>query len=99
MKIALQKFGGWLAGMSRPPVIIETANLPTEEVTELDRLVMAAKEKGNVESGGLRTAPDAMSYTITVDDGSKAFDLQQSDVTMTPEFAALKNWIEGHTSK
>jgi len=99
MKVSLQKFGGWLAGMSRPPKIVDTANLPAQEAAELERLVTAAKEKGIAESDNLRTAPDAMSYTITIEDGIQPFGLHQSDTTMTQEFAALKNWIEAHAAK
>lgn len=46
-----------------------------------------------------RRVPDAMSYTITVRDGSRAAVLRESDVDMTDEFAALLDWVQGRLSK
>ena len=42
-----------------------------------------------------RRMPDAMSYTITVRDGSQAAVLKESDADMTDEFAALLDWVQG----
>ena len=42
-----------------------------------------------------RRMPDAMSYTITVRDGSHAAVLKESDAHMTDEFAALLDWVQG----
>ena len=41
-------------------------------------------------------ARDAMSYTIRVDDGGRNTILNQSDTTMSLDFAALLEWLEKH---
>lgn len=53
---------------------------------------------GSARSGPAATPrrmPDAMSYTITVRDGSRAAVLRESDADMTEEFAALLDWVQG----
>jgi hypothetical protein len=102
MKISLATHGGQLAGyyLHRPPQIVNAESLPKDAAKELARLVEAAK--GAPASGRTRpdVARDAMSYTITIENGDPPVILVQSDGTMSPEFVALRNWIKTHaTSK
>jgi len=62
----------------------------------LARLVAAAKTAPAAEEGGPGRARDAMSYSITVEDGDRPTVLRQSDTTMSPAFAALLDWLERH---
>jgi len=94
MKISLATHGGQLAGMHlhSPPQVVDTDTLSTEAAEELARLVAAAKAAPSKEPrSGL--ARDEMTYTITVD-GDPPIVLVRSDLTMSPAFVALRNWIK-----
>ncbi|WP_253195571.1 protealysin inhibitor emfourin [Streptomyces sp. JHA26] len=87
-----------LAGL--PPQVLDTDTLSEEAAAELHRLVSAAARsvaKGTEEPTGL--ARDAMTYSITVEEGDHASVLVQSDTTMSPEFAALLRRLKEHTAR
>jgi len=96
MKVHLAKHGGLAAAIRRPPVTVESSTLPNDKAEELARLVAAVKTEplaAAEESPG--RARDAMSYVITLrEDGGGTAVLRRSDVTMSPAFAALLQWIE-----
>jgi hypothetical protein len=99
MRVALATHGGQAAAINLrlPPRVLDADGLPPETAQELRRLVAAA----STESGGTRRpgpARDAMSYTITVDDGERSIKLSGSDTAMSPAFAALLSWIERHVT-
>lgn len=100
MKITLAKHGGFAAGIHRPPRILDSATLPEQDAAELARLVADVRTAPAPAGDAIERARDAMSYTITVeeDDGSQTV-LRQSDVTMTPPFASLIDWIRRHSPK
>ncbi|WP_069768924.1 protealysin inhibitor emfourin [Streptomyces sp. LUP30] len=104
MKITLRTDGGLaatvLAGL--PPQVLDTDTLPRGAAAEMHRLVSAAarsvaEAEGTGEPSSL--ARDAMSYSITVEEGGHASVLVQSDTTMSTEFAALLRRLRQHTAR
>jgi hypothetical protein len=89
MKVTLVESGGLAAGLrlGRPPLVVDVSTLSEADARELADLVSAAKQAPAAESS--RTVPDAMSYTITVDDGEAQEALHRTDTTMSQGFAEL----------
>lgn len=100
MRVALEKYGGLAAfpGLRRQPQVVDTASLPKHEAAELSHLVAAARAEPADDAEGPGRGRDAMSYTITVEDGGQSTTLSRSDTTMSPAFAALLSWLEGHAA-
>jgi hypothetical protein len=98
MKVSLATHGGQLAGnyLHRPAQVVNAESLPKAAAEELARLVEAAKGASASEHARSDLARDAMSYTITIEDGDPPVVLVQSDGTMSREFVALRNWIKTH---
>jgi uncharacterized iron-regulated membrane protein len=101
MKVTLTTHGGLAAAINLglPPRVVNTDNLPEPAAQELAQLVAAAKAAGPAEAPaetGPGHAPDAMSYTITVDRDGHQVVLTATDTTMSREFAALLEWLEQH---
>ncbi|MET9960005.1 protealysin inhibitor emfourin [Streptomyces sp. NPDC006326] len=95
MKVTLATHGG-LAGainLRLPPKVLDTEALPENAAAELAQLVAAAVPTPEADRPG--RARDAMSYTITVEDGGRLTVLKQSDADMSPAFAALLTWLQG----
>jgi hypothetical protein len=91
MRVILATHGGLAAAITRrlPPRVVDTEQLPPSSEAELRELLAGVVSAPRAES-----APDAMSYTITVEDGDESTTLTASDTTMSPAFAALLNWIQ-----
>lgn len=97
MKISLATHGGMAAAihMQAPPRVLSVDGLAAPEAEAVRRLVDAAKRAPATAPGG--AVPDAMSYTITIDDdGGDTTVLDQSDPNLSPEFAALLDAIDRH---
>ncbi|GGW16135.1 hypothetical protein GCM10018980_17510 [Streptomyces capoamus] len=101
MKVSLARHGGQAAAirLQQPPEVVDTDTLPRSAATELTRLVAAATASAPAVSDRPGRARDAMSYTITVQDDGVTTDLTQSDTTMSPEFAALLDWLDKHFTR
>ncbi|GAA3503840.1 hypothetical protein GCM10019016_109520 [Streptomyces prasinosporus] len=99
MKVTLAAHGGQAAAvlLRLPPRVLDTDTLPEDAAAELARLVAAAVPAA--EGGGPGRARDAMSYTITVEEGGRPTVLTQSDASMSPAFAALLGWLEEHFAR
>lgn len=97
MKITLAKHGGWQAQLRLPPHVIDGASLNAAEVNELTRLLAGAKAAPDAPGERSARAPEAMKYTITIEDGGEPTLLRQTDTNLTPAFAALMTWIEQHS--
>lgn len=104
MRVTLATHGGLaapvLAGL--PPDVVDTHALPESAAAELSRLVAAAVPAPAAATGDpepRRRAPDAMSYSITVEEGGHSSVLVQSDTDMSPEFAALLRWLKEHVAR
>jgi hypothetical protein len=97
MKITLAKYGGFAAGIFRPPSIVESSTLSAAGAAELSRLVVAVKTTPMAQESEPGQARDAMSYTITIEetDGETTV-ITQSDINMSPAFADLMQWIDRH---
>ena len=99
MKVSVATHGGLAAGLrlGAPPVVVDSALLPDADARRLGELVQAARaEPPPPPAGG--GARDAMSYTVTVEDGDGAAALRRSDEAMTPAFAALLDWLRGRAA-
>jgi hypothetical protein len=97
MKISLATRGGQAAAIYQrlPPRAVNVDSLPKEAAAELARLVNAAKNAPAAKAAP-GPAPEAMSYTVTVEDGGEPVVLHQSDNAMSPAFAALLGGLEKH---
>src|SRR4051812_48559617 len=97
MKVSLAQRGGMGAGINLrlPPKVVDTDLLQKPAAEELARLVAAAEAAPLVEEEKPDSARDAMTYVITIDDGGRTV-LTASDSTMSPGFAALRDWIRSH---
>ena len=99
MKVTLATHGGLGAGLrlGRRPLVVDDIHVSGAEAARLAVLVAAAgAEAPAVEAS--RPAPDAMSYTITVEDDSQPMVLRRSDNTMSLAFAELLDWLGRHGS-
>jgi hypothetical protein len=96
MKVTLETYGGFAAGIRRPARTVDTASLSAPQAAELVRLVAAASSGRSDDSADPGRARDAMSYEITVEDGGRSITLTGSDTSMSPSFRALRQWIEAH---
>lgn len=98
MRISLAKHGGQAAGMylGRPPRVLDSKTLPPSAAEELDELVEAAKATVTAAGTAPGRARDAMSYTVTVEEGGRETVLKLSDTDMSPAFKDLLAWLERH---
>ncbi|MCU7820335.1 protealysin inhibitor emfourin [Kitasatospora sp. DSM 101779] len=99
MKVTLATYGGQaaVADPRLPPRELDSDALPGNAAAELSRLV--AQAVAAPQEGGGGRAADAMSYTITVEDGARSTVLTQSDAAMSLAFAALLTWLEKYFAK
>jgi hypothetical protein len=94
MKVTLATSGGLAAGLriGARPLVVDGAQLPDVDARTLAGLVAAARAE--IPAGAApRVAPDAMSYTLTVEDGDGPVVLHRSDTSMSPAFAELLDWL------
>ena len=100
MKVTLEQHGGLAAGVRRRPRVVETGALAPGAAAELAKLVAEARAASAPGGSGTRRAPDAMGYTITVEDGGQPpLVLRASDADMPDAFAALLDWVEEHAGE
>ncbi|WP_406224125.1 protealysin inhibitor emfourin [Streptomyces canus] len=104
MRVTLATHGGLAAPVlaSLPPDVVDTHALPESAATELSRLVAAAvpaTAAATENTEPRKRAPDAMSYSITVEEAGHSSVLVQSDTDMSPEFAALLRWLKEHVAR
>jgi hypothetical protein len=101
MRVTLAAHGGLAAGLNlrRPPRAVDTDELPPAQADELERLVDAALDAGTHRPPGSGPAPDAMSYTITVERDGKTSTLSGSDTAASAQFADLLAWLEAHAGQ
>ncbi|MGW7100065.1 protealysin inhibitor emfourin [Streptomyces sp. NPDC054838] len=99
MKLTLATHGGLAApvNLRLPPKVLDTDMLPEDAAAELARLVAAAAAEPEADRPS--RARDAMSYTITVEDGGRSTVLKGSDAAMTPAFAALLTRLQGYLAQ
>jgi hypothetical protein len=97
MKITLALRGGLAAPvyLNRPPRQVDVAALPAADAAELSRLVAVAKAEP-ATAPSAKPVPDAMSFTITIDDDGEQTVLKQSDPHLSPAFGALLGRLQSH---
>ncbi len=93
MRVTLVTSGGLAAGLrlGRPPTVIDSARLDADAAHHLAGLIAAARAEPPPASR--RAVPDAMTYTITVEDGGDTAVLRRSDASMTEAFASMVDWL------
>ncbi|MFC5462234.1 protealysin inhibitor emfourin [Massilia niabensis] len=90
MKITLKQYGG-LAPVTRPPVVLDTADLDQDrdEVEGLARAVSAQS------SPPAPPHPDGMSYTLVIDGDEGMQEVRGTDGSATAEFSELVQRVRG----
>lgn len=97
MHVRLSTHGGFAAGIRRPPKCIDSDQLPSSAAAELARLVEALKSSVVWPNSLAGASRDTLSYTIAFEsENEPPFRFTQSDGAMSPEFAALLDWIRQH---
>ena len=96
MKVTLAQHGGQAAAINLrlPPRVVDTATLEADKAAELRRLVADAATAPAAADTASGKAADAMSYTITIEDGGRQTALSQSDTTMSEAFGRLLAWLQ-----
>lgn len=96
MKVSLAKHGGQVAGilLGRPPRTLDTSMLPSTAAEEISRLIEAATAASSANEDGPGRARDAISYTITVEEGGRQTILKCSDANMSHDLADLLALLE-----
>ena len=96
MKVTLAKHGGWAAGvqLASGARVVDADTLPRSAAAELAHLVSAAQAIPSAAAKAPSRSADVSNYAITVEDGQQTTVLRQSDLTESPAFAALREWIE-----
>jgi emfourin len=94
MRITLTRHGGLLAGIKRPPRIIDDTSLDPERAERLRALVARAigARQDPVEARSAKA--DAMSYSIAIEDGAQVTTLKQTEPTESSPFADLLEFLE-----
>ena len=93
MRITLTRHGGLLAGMKRPPRIIDVTSLDPARAERLRALVASALGAQR-DREATRVMPDAMSYAIAIEDEGRVVTLKQAEPTESSPFADLLEFIE-----
>ena len=98
MRISLSEHGGIGAAirLGRPARVLDSGTLEPAATAELERLVTAAMAAAPGSAGAPR--PDAMSYTITIENSGQPITLRASDADMSREFEALMDWLQARLS-
>jgi hypothetical protein len=103
MRITLTRHGGLLAGMKRPPRIIEVTSLDPARAERLRTLVAnaigAPRERdasvaADVSAAARSAMADAMSYSIAIEDEGRVTTLKQTEPTAASPFADLLEFLE-----
>lgn len=95
MKISMKEHGGYGALLNRPPRLVDTDLLPADAAEEGKRLAAAAQaaSRAGPDSSG---APEAMTYTVTVEEDGQSGTFRLSDAALGPDGAALLDWFQRH---
>jgi hypothetical protein len=96
MRVTLAQHGGQAVAINLrlPPRVVDATTLRAGEVGELARLVADATSAPQAAAAAPGKARDAMSYTITIEDGGRQTVLSQSDTTMSEAFGKLLAWLQ-----
>jgi hypothetical protein len=95
MLITLKTHGGFAAGVARQPRTLDTAALDEREAARVQHLVQSVMETPETAPPS-RALPDAMTYTLTVQEGDRVRAIKVSDTSMTPALGELIDCLEQH---
>jgi hypothetical protein len=99
MRVVLQQEGGF-AGMVRPPLVVDSAQLALEQQRELDQLIVACDffhlpADGSIPSQG---AADYMIHTLTVEREQQTHSIRVTDPVTDAALAALIAFVKRYHS-
>ena len=96
MRVSLASAGGVAAALrlGRPPLVVDTAELPAADAAELAGLLAAVAQEVPAADDG--RARDAVTTTLTVDDDGTTTVLRRSEVTSSPAWEALLSCVRRH---
>ncbi len=89
MRIHFEQSGGFVAGVRRPPVIIDTETLPADEAKKWNDLVTAADFFNTPSTIPPGAARDAFSYLVTVESESKQHTIRTQGGSVPAALSAL----------
>lgn len=95
MRVTLKTAGG-VAGLRRPSRVVDTTTLSPDLAEELMRLLAAASTAAAPLDNSAGRTRDGMAYIIRSEHDGPPVVLHASDTAMSPEFAALLDWLEFH---
>jgi emfourin len=93
MRITLTRHGGLLPGMKRPPLVIDDTSLDAARADRL-RTLVARAIGAQQDRAEVRAMPDAISYSIAIDDDGRVTTLKQTEPTDSSPFADLLEFLE-----
>jgi len=88
MRLTLKVHGGFAAAMRREPAVMDTASLDPQHADRIAHLVRAIVASPTA-SAPAEPMPDAMSYTLVVEQDGKTDVVKQRDGDLTAEFGQL----------
>ena len=99
MRVFLSTSGGQAAGLrlDRPPTEVDVSALSGPDARRVAELVAAVRADAP-PPGRPRSAPDEVTYTVTVEDDDAPLVVERSDTTMSQPFADLLQWLQRHGS-
>ena len=95
MRVVLQQEGGF-AGLLRPPLVVDSAQLAVEQQRELDRLIVECNffhlpTDGPTPPAG---AADYVTYTLTVEREQQTHSIRMTDPLTDAALAALIAFVK-----
>jgi hypothetical protein len=99
MRVVLQQEGGF-AGLVRPPLIVDSAQLALEQQRELDQLIVECDffrlpADGSIPPQG---AADYVTYTLTVEHEQQTYSIRVTDPVTDQALAALIVFVKKYHS-
>jgi hypothetical protein len=99
MKISMKEHGGWGALLNRLPKLVDTDMLPAEAAAEGKRLVAAMLAAAPAAGADSSRAPEAMTYSFTIEGDGETRTCKLSDAALGPHGAALLEWFLKHVGR
>jgi hypothetical protein len=95
VRVRLAAHGGFAGGLARPERVVDLGQLDPAQAESLARAVKAAiTESAGRAAESREPLPDAMSYSITIEDAGEPTTLVGGDGDMPPQFAQLLSELQ-----
>lgn len=97
MRVVLQQEGGF-AGLVRPPLVVDSAQLAPVQQRELDRLIVECNFFQLPADGPTppQGAADYVTYTLTVEREQQIHSIHVADPVTDVALAALISFVRGY---